>query len=630
MKDDELSEQLTSQILDMYNVAINPAEKYWQKPSRKTTIKQITLQPTDCQYSDYSEEETRLIEQDAVSNILSHVVAECVTDYDDAHNERDEEKQDIEYKQEADDGKHEDKRVAGDDDEYSEDWVIVARGWDDVTAWINNSHLKEIFNNHYQDEDDQQARKEFVKYIGNRFRVNLGEQYLRRLHLDDIDFKLLQNKTNEWVFLFQNMRSKWRSSNKYNVVLNFWQIYLWQKSMGIYFDSALNDLPHDEQHWLLWLQADDHSIPVSTFLHTKYIEEHKELVRKAAARYKKKNTLYHGVDLKKAPVKELKELAQDLKIPVTGLRKADIQNKLKEHKESTSKGKKSTKKQKQTKQKTNQYDNNDMTKEEVTAYAKTHGIYQLINNNSTKKFNFITTNKPAMKRYCEKNKLSSDGTKLVLMRTIIKHHQQSTNTESVDDNHNHNVANTDNDDDDIDTVDEDGDTAAFYQSAKPHDLCPELQYLDRYPVKEKSWFDLNFQLFESDLARLQHRCECFAGAQLPGPCAHICCSLWLVYYSLFDEIADFLKPTKREEQIRLNVNDLTYWTEYRKKSTWHCPLCRSNTNDSDLIECDCCKAWYHPQCINTSMKEITKDGKVLAIWHCPFCDSNQVWMVRTT
>ena len=39
--------------------------------------------------------------------------------------------------------------------------------------------------------------------------------------------------------------------------------------------------------------------------------------------------------------------------------------------------------------------------------------YQLINNNNTKKFN-ITTNKPAMKRYCEKT-VSSDGTKLVLI-----------------------------------------------------------------------------------------------------------------------------------------------------------------------------------------------------------------------
>ena len=450
--------------------------------------------------------------------------------------------------------------------------------------------------------------------------------------------------------MFQNMRSKWRAAKQYNVVLIFYQILLWQSSTKLYYGQQPKYmLPDDETHWLQWLQ--NPMVPVSEFLHQKYIEEHKKLVIKAAKRYKKSNTLYHGVDLKTAKVEELRDLAKSLKIDVTGMQKKDIKIILKSHQQNNTDSDDSNQAIQNTNNNHNKNNHNKgaekLTKaqrtNEVETYAKNNNLYTAITegikDSKHKRLNQVLCRKDWMQHYCKKKKIAyqDKNTKLELMEKIVDDHKKTNNEtnsdhDDGDDNDSDNNINTgDNIHDITQQRAENNNTAtSFYQSQQPQQYHEELQYMKKYPQKEKLWYDINFRNFDSELARLQHRCECFAGAQLPGPCAHICCALWLVYYSLFDDIDEFLKETERERRITLNVNDLSKWSEIRKKRKYNCILCKDANQDPELIECDCCKSWYHPSCIGSSMQRINMDDRLFHIWHCPFCDSNQVWMVRHT
>ena len=102
-----------------------------------------------------------------------------------------------------------------------------------------------------------------------------------------------------------------------------------------------------------------------------------------------------------------------------------------------------------------------------------------------------------------------------------------------------------------------------------------LSYLEDYPT-EKSWYDLDFTLFDSKLSRLQLRCTCRSGAQLPGCCAHGNSSVWLIYFVLFSDINKILKQTKRDKQIMNNIVDLTPYSIYQsglKKKLEHWCFC---------------------------------------------------------
>ena len=102
------------------------------------------------------------------------------------------------------------------------------------------------------------------------------------------------------------------------------------------------------------------------------------------------------------------------------------------------------------------------------------------------------------------------------------------------------------------------------EECKDNANIPEsLSYLKNYPT-EKSWYDLDFTLFDSKLSRLQLRCSCRSGAQLPSCCAHGNSSVWLIYFVLFSDIKEILKQTKRDKKIMENIVDLTSYSAFRR------------------------------------------------------------------
>ena len=125
-------------------------------------------------------------------------------------------------------------------------------------------------------------------------------------------------------------------------------------------------------------------------------------------------------------------------------------------------------------------------------------------------------------------------------------------------------------------------------------------------------------------------CNCRSGAQLPGCCAHAGSIIWLIWFILFGNISNILKPSKRDAKIINNIIDLTPYNAYRKKvkkdGAFWCH-CQTEKNE-DFVQCDCCMKWYHPSCVNTSMEDINSDRYVFDIWHCMFCDGDSVFVVR--
>ena len=165
-----------------------------------------------------------------------------------------------------------------------------------------------------------------------------------------------------------------------------------------------------------------------------------------------------------------------------------------------------------------------------------------------------------------------------------------------------------------------------------------MNYLEKYP-KIKSWYDLNFELFNCQLARLQIRCSCRSGAQLPSCCAHSSACLWLIFYVLkTGNINELLKENKRDEKILDTINDLTPYSEYLKKkksqSLHYCWVCKNVEEPEDddewihWVECNNCVLWCHPECLCTTMDEIEQDRFTYEIWHCRFCSSQDVFVSR--
>ena len=153
--------------------------------------------------------------------------------------------------------------------------------------------------------------------------------------------------------------------------------------------------------------------------------------------------------------------------------------------------------------------------------------------------------------------------------------------------------------------------------------------MEKYP-KQKSWYDLDFTLFDSKLSRLQLRCSCRARAQLPGCCAHGSCCIWLIFYVLFGDVQSVLKESKRDKQIMDNIVDLTPYSllnQRKKKKNVHWCYCKQTKNEG-YVQCDKCTKWYHPSCIDTTMEDIESDRHTFDIFHCKFCCSNDVWVVR--
>ena len=134
---------------------------------------------------------------------------------------------------------------------------------------------------------------------------------------------------------------------------------------------------------------------------------------------------------------------------------------------------------------------------------------------------------------------------------------------------------------------------------------PPPAYLQNYP-SQKSWFDLDFELFNSQLDRLQQRCSCRSGVQLPGVCAHGGCIIRLVYQVLMlGKVDQLLKINSRDKLIHKNIINLFPFSEELKankeKYKWLCLQYSSPINRKNIdiyIRCKHCFRYHHLDCVN--------------------------------
>ena len=80
-------------------------------------------------------------------------------------------------------------------------------------------------------------------------------------------FKLKIHKKDKYVIKFVNMKSKWKSSNKYNIILNFRQLVSFKKAVDKFYANKTNiTFELNEIHWYKWLLSNKKK-KVSEFLH---------------------------------------------------------------------------------------------------------------------------------------------------------------------------------------------------------------------------------------------------------------------------------------------------------------------------------------------------------------------------
>ena len=151
----------------------------------------------------------------------------------------------------------------------------------------------------------------------------------------------------------------------------------------------------------------------------------------------------------------------------------------------------------------------------------------------------------------------------------------------------------------------------------------EMKVDDDFELKEKQWKDINFDLWETDLARLQYYCTCNAGAQMVNPCAHVATCIYLIVWIMNDLLEAKLKISKRDQRIKDSVINLGPGVDYlnkqresRKGVELYC-ICRQPWRGF-MVRCKCCEEWYHPDCLDL---EISQEFQEQASdFKCHWCD----------
>ena len=144
-------------------------------------------------------------------------------------------------------------------------------------------------------------------------------------------------------------------------------------------------------------------------------------------------------------------------------------------------------------------------------------------------------------------------------------------------------------------------------------------------LKEKDWKDINFDLWKSDLGRLQYYCTCNAGSQLANPCAHVSTCIYLITWIMNDELDDKLKPTKLAERIKKNIINLEpavrYFNEksaqYKKANIALYCVCRQPWAGY-MMHCKSCDEWFHAKCLNQTKQQLKQIGRDK--FRCNWCD----------
>ena len=519
MKDDDNSNALTERILDARHVATNPADFWWNDKKKKK--KKAKDKDDKDDEMDIDLEESDLVTKD------------------------------------------------DDDCKENEEFTEVANGWSHIVDYISaDDFLKHLF----KDVDFG----DIVNYCGKHYQNGLAKGYLRRMNFEEKGFCLKKHKVDENVYLIKNMKSKWKSSKRYEIILCFHEVDLWQRSlkMHLYAETTIN-VPKDEEHWLLWLKNGKQN-KVSEFLSEKYVNREKELEKRRIKRIKRRKSGWcANQNISKMNKGELEYFAEEHNINhQSQITRAQLFDLIKNHFKEKSKNKsKKMNESNKTKKKcgscNKENPKNRCSKCKIVLYCNAtcqHVHWNLIH-----------------KKQC---------------KTLQK--QKSKPTPPIQS-----------------------------KNKKDASIPKSLSYLKKYP-KKKSWYDLNFTLFDSKLARVQIRCNCKSGVQIPGCCAHASSGLWLFYYILRDDINKLLKTSKRDAKILENIVDLEPWNKHKKtmkKDDAYWCYCKTE-KDEGWVECDCCNRWYHPSCVGTTMDDINIDKATYNLWHCSFCDGNSAFVVR--
>jgi len=170
------------------------------------------------------------------------------------------------------------------------------------------------------------------------------------------------------------------------------------------------------------------------------------------------------------------------------------------------------------------------------------------------------------------------------------------------------------------------------------DLPDSLQYLANYPknfAEPKSWYDLNFDIWQTPLSRIQITCSCRSGQQIPSCCAHSSTVLWLLFYSMNGNSHSYSKLMEQKEKdvkIKKSLVDLVAFSNYKKLrqklltkenknlETWGDICICHKSYDENVIECTGCGKWYHPKCLGQEYEQIMQTNSyVAAYWHCIYC-----------
>ena len=189
-----------------------------------------------------------------------------------------------------DDDDDDDDESSSDDDEQDlpkegETWETVGTGWTNIINFIkNNNELKQIF--------DSINWSDVRNYIGKNYEHYLARGYLKRMNYHQKNFRIKWHKIEKYVFKIENMKSKYKSANKYTIVLSFKQIELYLRSITKYIAPNDNStIGRDEMHWYNSIR---NKAPVSNYLSDKYRKVMEMLNQQRIKRMDERRKFYWG------------------------------------------------------------------------------------------------------------------------------------------------------------------------------------------------------------------------------------------------------------------------------------------------------------------------------------------------
>ena len=163
----------------------------------------------------------------------------------------------------------------------------------------------------------------------------------------------------------------------------------------------------------------------------------------------------------------------------------------------------------------------------------------------------------------------------------------------------------------------------------------EDEYLKTFKI-EQYWYDVDFDLWQSPLARLGITCSCRSGAQLPSCCAHSSTILWLIWFACYNSIENAYLLSDRDKKIldttHSRVHNFAIFKEWIKVD--HAQFggiarfchCKNEQPKSELeVFCDGCQYYYHPSCCGTTNAIIDRNFKQ---FHCKSCSTWKVYTFR--